>query len=1338
MSSKSADRKFKLELQLLNGELHEFEFSTRSTVDKVKEQIFNKVKSLSGASRLDYQLGFSPESRLAVEFVKFPECHEEVKKRFLNSNGEQVVIQLSLFPRSGKKLQRQMSVSALPNMRNATITHKKLSSFLGQERVFDAPRSSLDPNSPIPEPIRADLALVKEEVMGPPSPRTPGRRPISMVTSTSAIASAVSKSRTPASAIFSSPSSPSPSNAASSSAPSHSNEAQKTDSSDSTQTPKIISVTPSTTSSESSLATSLTEPSTLSKSVPAPSSPLEASKDNTLISKPETDDYDEEYLSAESASDEDDEDHRRSQRSYSFSAGETISLERQRIDKSHLLSSVRERSGSAADASLSLSTDSSQVSGLEDDGDGKKKKKKKLSRERKEKSPSRKQLKALSAVDSSDGKVKKEKKDKEKEKEKKSKRNLQAQTSTESLTASLPSPKGSKRKLEKSSSAQSDALMTAVGKEPKEKVKRKKSTSTLDSSIKRTDSESSATSATSLTVVLPSGQESGPESPVSPSSARSPRSRGLHGPIIRSRDSLASIRDSVELTESQLEALNAKVNGASSLPRTSSGTLNGSSSGTNGSIRLSESAGNAAGGTGNSSSVSGLPRQLSGGLMHSDSLDRLRDLKDLADLKELLDGPTPPDFVTRGEPSPSGSPYHSGAFSPTRNSGLAGGSQSPSSRHSGLLAKSASNSATPPSSSLGSRNSLDQGQRLQIRGSANLSSEANANSGSQSYLVNGAPSSPTDEGPIDISAGEREEDDPVAQLRLSDDDYYSTMRRGSRMAIQTRNRSNSLLANDLSALGGASSRARFEIPGELGFNRSPSPGPSVTTTHGSIITSSAPIHQNANGRLLRGSEGISMATASSSSHQASSSRDGFQASSSGSSSSSSSNTRGSGGKARPSFAEMRSGSFSIETANRSKVLARMGANGVSGGLTAMGGGMGGMGVGGKINGGMMAELAEDPEILLELESRRRAAVQRGSVRPAPPLMKPCRGFWVEVGRESLTPDLLLSQVTFPIENAADEKLWYAGYFASHPHYNYIGSDASGDPFVLSVIKPQGANMMRVLLRTRRGDERQVVAESKETAKIFKSKIPVQDLMRLIAPSLTSVKMRAIKDLNLIYDLMNFEERLRVNTYKFGILLCKEGQTKEEEMFSNEYGSEQYEAFLSMLGETVALKGWEKFKGGLDVERESTGSHSVYTQFEGNEIMFHVSTMLPFSTDNPQQLERKRHLGNDIVILVFKEGNTPYIPNTISSEFIHVIGIVQPEIINDRVKYRFSIASKDGVPTFSPSLPASGLFDPGQAFRNLILTKLINGERAAYKSPAFAGKMQRTRQIMLKDLDSRYK
>ena len=46
-------------------------------------------------------------------------------------------------------------------------------------------------------------------------------------------------------------------------------------------------------------------------------------------------------------------------------------------------------------------------------------------------------------------------------------------------------------------------------------------------------------------------------------------------------------------------------------------------------------------------------------------------------------------------------------------------------------------------------------------------------------------------------------------------------------------------------------------------------------------------------------------------------------------------------------------------------------------------------------------------------------------------------------------------------------------------------------------------------------------------------------------------------------------------------------------------------------------------------------------FHKREVMFHVSTLLPYSESDKQQLQRKRHIGNDIVAVVFQEDNTPF-------------------------------------------------------------------------------------------------
>ena len=50
----------------------------------------------------------------------------------------------------------------------------------------------------------------------------------------------------------------------------------------------------------------------------------------------------------------------------------------------------------------------------------------------------------------------------------------------------------------------------------------------------------------------------------------------------------------------------------------------------------------------------------------------------------------------------------------------------------------------------------------------------------------------------------------------------------------------------------------------------------------------------------------------------------------------------------------------------------------------------------------------------------------------------------------------------------------------------------------------------------------------------------------------------------------------------------------------------------------------RYRGGLDTRGDMTGEESVFTQHEEHEIMFHVSTLLPFTPDDRQQvLSRSR-------------------------------------------------------------------------------------------------------------------
>lgn len=57
-------------------------------------------------------------------------------------------------------------------------------------------------------------------------------------------------------------------------------------------------------------------------------------------------------------------------------------------------------------------------------------------------------------------------------------------------------------------------------------------------------------------------------------------------------------------------------------------------------------------------------------------------------------------------------------------------------------------------------------------------------------------------------------------------------------------------------------------------------------------------------------------------------------------------------------------------------------------------------------------------------------------------------------------------------------------------------------------------------------------------------------------------------------------------HKVGVLLCRAGQSTEEEMYNNEEASPAFSAFLGLLGEQVLLKGFTKYAAQLDTKSES--------------------------------------------------------------------------------------------------------------------------------------------------------
>ena len=186
-------------------------------------------------------------------------------------------------------------------------------------------------------------------------------------------------------------------------------------------------------------------------------------------------------------------------------------------------------------------------------------------------------------------------------------------------------------------------------------------------------------------------------------------------------------------------------------------------------------------------------------------------------------------------------------------------------------------------------------------------------------------------------------------------------------------------------------------------------------------------------------------------------------------------------------------------------------------------------------------------------------------------------------------------------------------------------------------------------------------------------------------------------------LLGYEDRTLPKGYKFGLVYCRGGQTQEEEMLRNlhEDASPAYLGFLQWLGPLILLKDRSSYVGGLDILRNTSGTHTIQGTIQNPslsentwddtrlEMIFHVATMMPFVPTDPQAIERKRHIGNDIVTLVFQDRDAPpFCPTSITTNFTHVYVVVR-ELAPE--SYHVGVVSKNHVPPFGPPLPSAQYF-----------------------------------------------
>ncbi|KAL1245244.1 Rap1 GTPase-activating protein [Trichinella spiralis] len=353
--------------------------------------------------------------------------------------------------------------------------------------------------------------------------------------------------------------------------------------------------------------------------------------------------------------------------------------------------------------------------------------------------------------------------------------------------------------------------------------------------------------------------------------------------------------------------------------------------------------------------------------------------------------------------------------------------------------------------------------------------------------------------------------------------------------------------------------------------------------------------------------------------------------------------------------------------------------------------------------------------------------------PFPTVVMPLHGgYWIDTAssEEHLTESTCSSCQRLRLESDETAKL-YRRHFFGKDHFNFYALDDRLGPIVLSVRVESTASQeyLRIILRLKTGTIHEMVPANRigelltaaRMAKFLCEDISTECFTPVMFPKGTEL-------------IMTFDEHVLVNNYKFGIIYQKFGQTSEEELFGNAEHSDKMEEFLEFIGEKVQLQNFKGFRGGLDTVHGQTGEESFYTKFKDREIMFHVSTLLPYTVGDAQQLQRKRHIGNDIVAIIFQDDNTPFVPDMIASHFLHAYIVVTfVDTGSSTTHYKVTVTARDDVPPFGPALPSPPIFIKGQELKTFLLTKLINAENACYRARKFASLAERTRTSLLEAL-----
>jgi hypothetical protein len=166
----------------------------------------------------------------------------------------------------------------------------------------------------------------------------------------------------------------------------------------------------------------------------------------------------------------------------------------------------------------------------------------------------------------------------------------------------------------------------------------------------------------------------------------------------------------------------------------------------------------------------------------------------------------------------------------------------------------------------------------------------------------------------------------------------------------------------------------------------------------------------------------------------------------------------------------------------------------------------------------------------------------------------------------------------------------------------------------------------------------------------------------------------------------------IDTHKVGIMYVAPGQSYELEILRNTHGSPAYHRFLEGIGRLINLRGQaDVYAGGLDPDED--GEYAYAWWDDNSQILYHTATMMPNDVSDEFCNNKKRHIGNDFVRIVWNDSGKPYRFDTLATQFQFVNIVVEPhsrgaiaafsDNVHENEYFKVTVQRAPGMTEFTP-------------------------------------------------------